>query len=167
MKLLLISALVTVTITASHAQLGQTEAATTATFGQPLATKKAFGSNTKVVTYRTDAYEIIAGLNDVKTIYLVYKKRTGSSWSDDEIKSVLEAHRLGNERWHWTKDIITGHHGPAVHRGDARHIDNVQKWHIFAHDDYTAEYYPEKNLLLIWDASGGIDSASILDQNML
>jgi len=166
MKIFILSVLITLAFTSARAQLGQTEEATTAAYGKPLTSKVPMGSTTKAITFRTDAYDIIAGIKEGKTVYLICKKRTGSSWSDAEIKSLLESQRLGNDKWHWSKDIITGRHGPAVHQGNAKHINEAEHWHIFAHDDYAAEYYPEKTLLLIWDASSGADSESILHDNM-
>jgi len=166
MKLPLIFIFTVIAFTASHAQLGQTEEATATVYGKPLSQRSALGTNLKNLNYRNGSYNIIVGFKDGKAVYVTYKKNTGASWTDDEIKSILDGHRLGNEKWHWTRNIITGHHGPAIHNGPSKHINDAQHWHIFAHDDYAAEYYPEKTLLLIWDASSGVDAASILQQNL-
>jgi hypothetical protein len=166
MKFILILIIAIISAGASYGQLGKSEDTATVAYGKPLRSATPLGSTIKSVTYRTGTYNIVAGFKDGAAIYLIYKKKTGAAWTDEEIKSVLDTHDLGHKNWKWSKNLITGHHGPAVHKGPSKNIDEAQHWHIFAHDQYAAEYYPEKALLLIWDASAGIDAATILQQNL-
>ncbi len=146
------------------AQLGQPQSATDTFLGRPLASHVEASTNTTVVRYRNAAYEVTAGFKNNGAAYFIYKKSTGGSWQDAEIQAVLDAHRLGHSEWKWDKNIITGRHGPAVHRGAPSHINEAQHWHIFAHDQYAAEYYPEKGVLIVWDTAQGVEPAAILNQ---
>ena len=152
---------------AAYGQLGMGEDAAAAAYGKPMGSSTSPSTKIKTVHYRTETYTITAGFKDGKGVYFVYKKLSGASWTDPEIKSVLDGHRMGHNDWGWNKDIITGQSGPAVHEGGVAHISAVQQWHVFTHGDCSASYYPEKKLLLIWDASSGVDTGKIIDDDMM
>ncbi len=145
----------------ARAQLDQSQLATDAFLGKPVSSRAFPTDNVNIVNYRGQTYDVTAGFKNDVAAYLIYKKRTGGNWTDEEIKEVLAAHLLGNEKWRWHKDIITGRHGPAVHQGPTNHITEPEVWHIFAHKQYTASYYPEKAALLIWDSEKGVAPADI------
>jgi hypothetical protein len=151
----------------ARAQLDQPQAATDAFLGKPLSSPRSSANGLTTANYRNSTYDVSAGFKNDAAVYFTYKKRTGGAWSDTEIHAVLDLHRLGHAEGKWDKNIITGRHGPAVHRGGAAHINEAQHWHIFARDQYAAEYYPEKATLIIWDTAGGIDPGAILGQSAL
>ena len=147
---------------AAQAELDQPQAATDALFGKPLSSHLVAADNLTVSNYRNQNYDITAGFKNNVTAYLVYRKKTGGNWTDDEIRGLLATHVLGHDNWHWNKDIITGRRGPAVHRGAPKNINAPEVWHIFAHKEYVAAYYPEKATLIIWDSGQAETAEGIL-----
>ncbi len=151
----------------AHAQLDQPQASTDALLGKPISTHPYPADNLVVANYRTQNYDVTAGFKNGVTSYLVYKKKIGGTWTDDEIANVLNGHTIGHDNWHWNKDIITGRHGPAVHKGASKNINEPEVWHIFAHKQYTASYFPEKGSLVIWDTANAETPEGILSRSAL
>lgn len=152
MKPLLVCALALLAFTsAAHAQLGQSEDATSKTYGKPFGVPRSAGSY-KIVAYRTSAYDITAGFKEGKAVWFIYKKKSGADWTEPDGASALADHVFGeNKEWY---RMAPG--------GKAKFA-----WHLYGHESYLAELHPEQKALVIWDSSGGVDSASILSEHLL